>query len=395
MEKEKDFMPASPGSSDEVAFVACRGSAAGKKRFARLGCGSCAEAVASGFQRGECKSGCVGVGSCTSVCKQNALRMENGSLVVDRELCNGCGDCAAADVCPQGLIRMIPRKATNFIPCSSTEEEEDVVRKTCGYGCIACSECVRACPKGAVSIVDNHAVIDYEKCAGCEACTVKCRKKIIVDTLHDLTKIKEKVAFVRCSGGNRAQEKYKSMGIQSCEEAAKQDAKSLGLCTTGCLGQGSCTAVCRYDAISVVNGTAYVDPEKCVGCRDCTYACPKGLITMVPYKGMKQVPCFSTDDYEDKRKVCDSSCVACGDCVANCPNGAIYLEECHAVVDPELCENCNMCQYVCMYNVIREQSVPEYIYMQHAALENDSLDETAPLTDGAKRSGVVKGGDQS
>ena len=81
--------------------------------------------------------------------------------------------------------------------------------------------------------------------------------------------------------------------------------------------------------------------------------------------------------------------------MANCPNGAIYLEERHAVVDPELCENCNMCQYVCMYNVIREQSVPEYIYMQHAALENDSLDETAPLTDGAKRSGVVKGGDQS
>ena len=264
-------------------------------------------------------------------------------------------------------------------------EEEDVVRATCGYGCIACSECVRACPKGAVSIIDNHAVIDYTKCAGCEACTVKCKKKIIVDTLHDLTKIKEKVAFVRCSGGKKAQEKYKSMGIQSCEEAAKQDAKALGLCTTVCLGQGSCTAVCRYDAISIVNGTAYVDPDKCVGCRDCTFACPKGLITIVPYMGMKQVPCSSTDDYADKRKVCDSACVACGDCKANCPNGAIYMEERHAVVDPELCENCNMCQYVCTYNVIREQSVPEYIYAQRDALKNDALDN-----EGAEEKG--KGG---
>ena len=55
----------------------------------------------------------------------------------------------------------------------------------------------RACPEGAVSIVNNHAVIDYDKCVGCVACTVKCRKKIIVDTLHDLTKVKEKVAFCK------------------------------------------------------------------------------------------------------------------------------------------------------------------------------------------------------
>ena len=41
-----------------IAFVACAGSAAGKARFAN--CASCKEACESGFQRGECKSGCVG-----------------------------------------------------------------------------------------------------------------------------------------------------------------------------------------------------------------------------------------------------------------------------------------------------------------------------------------------
>ena len=353
-------------SQDTVAFVACNGTAAGQKRFA--GCASCKEAVESGFARGECKSGCVGVGSCIEVCKQHAMSLVDGRIVIDKEKCDGCGDCAKEDVCPQGLIRMIPRDATNFIPCSSTEEDDEVVRKTCGYGCIACGECERACPEGAVSIIDNHAVIDYDKCVGCVACAVKCKKKIIVDTLHDLTALKSTVAFVRCSGDGRIAFQLKNAGITTCQEAAKLDRKSMGLCTTGCFGQGACTAVCRYDAIKVENGIAKVNPDKCVGCKDCTFACPQHLITIVPYKGQKMVACSSTDDKETKAKVCGTGCSGCFDCEANCPNLAIYEDGTHSAIDPELCEDCHVCQYVCPRNVIKELEVPEYIFLQREAL---------------------------
>ena len=67
-------------SQDTVAFVACNGTAAGQKRFA--GCASCKEAVESGFARGECKSGCVGVGSCIEVCKQHAMSLVDGRIAV-------------------------------------------------------------------------------------------------------------------------------------------------------------------------------------------------------------------------------------------------------------------------------------------------------------------------
>ena len=89
---------------------------------------------------------------------------------------------------------------------------------------------------------------------------------------------------------------------------------------------------------------------------------------MVPYTGQKQVPCSSTADYEDKAKVCWSACIACEDCVNNCPNGAIYMEDKHAVIDHELCENCNVCQYVCSRRIIKEMEVPEYTYLQREAL---------------------------
>lgn len=349
-----------------VAFVACAGCAAGKERFAQ--CTSCAEALEMGFVRGECKDGCVGVGSCVASCSKGAMKMENGKVVIDREKCDGCGDCAKEGVCPQGLISMIPADATTFIPCSSTEEDDELVRKICGYGCISCGECERACPEDAVKVIKNHAVIDYEKCVGCVACSVKCRKKIIVDTLHDLSKLKSSVAFVRCSGDGRANYILSELGIESCKEAAKLDLRAHGICATGCFGCGECVKVCRYGAISVVNGISRVDESNCVGCRDCTYACPQHLITILPYKGMKAVACSSEDAPEEKAKYCSTGCVLCGDCKANCPNGAIYKEGTHACIDPDICEDCKVCQYVCHRQVIHQQEVPEYIYLQREAV---------------------------
>lgn len=164
----------------ETAFIKCSGCAAGKSRLKVYG--SCEEAVKSGFVQGECQYGCVGAGSCVAACTFGALSIKDGNVQVDKEKCNGCGACANA--CPQHLVHMVPEDASNFVPCSNQDDEETSYR-ICGYSCVGCGDCAEACPEGAISIVDNCAVIDYEKCVGCVACTVSCRKKIIVDTYHD------------------------------------------------------------------------------------------------------------------------------------------------------------------------------------------------------------------
>ena len=49
-------------------------------------------------------------------------------------------------------------------------------------------------------------------------------------------------------------------------------------------------------------------------------------------------------------------------------NLAIYADGTHTVIDPEICEDCHVCQYVCPRNVIKETVVPEYIFAQREAL---------------------------
>lgn len=123
-----------------------------------------------------CNSGCLGFGSCVKVCPFDAIHVENGVAVVDKEKCKACGKCVA--VCPKNLIELIPYDAKHVVACSSCDKGP-VTIKACDVGCIACQLCKKNCPADAVTIEDFHAHIDQEKCTGCGTCKEKCPKKCI------------------------------------------------------------------------------------------------------------------------------------------------------------------------------------------------------------------------
>ena len=50
-----------------------------------------------------------------------------------------------------------------------------------GTECILCMECVKACPKQAISMKGAVAVIDPAKCVNCGLCAQKCPAKAIVN----------------------------------------------------------------------------------------------------------------------------------------------------------------------------------------------------------------------
>lgn len=123
-----------------------------------------------------CNNGCLGYGTCASVCPFDAIHVDNGVAVVDREKCKACGKCI--EVCPKKLISLIPYKAQYAVACSNIEKGA-VTTKQCKVGCVGCSMCAKACENDAVSITSFNATIDPDKCVNCGACAEKCPKKVI------------------------------------------------------------------------------------------------------------------------------------------------------------------------------------------------------------------------
>lgn len=165
----------------------------------------------------------------------------------------------------------------------------------------------------------------------------------------------KKIAFVRCSGGTKAKDKYIYEGIKSCQ-AANFYAGGQKACFYGCLGYGDCVDVCEFDAIYMGDDNLpHVIDEKCVGCGACVEACPKGIIELVPEDQNIIVACISNDAGKVVREVCKTGCIACRICEKNCPYNAIYVENNVAIVDYEKCTSCGICVAKCPTKVIADK----------------------------------------
>ena len=165
--------------------------------------------------------------------------------------------------------------------------------------------------------------------------------------------VEEKCAVVCCDGKDEvATQKYEYFGETDCVCASKVQGGGAKDCTYGCLGLGTCAKVCSHGAISIVDGIAQVDYDKCGGCGECAAACPKNVIKIVPKKQKYVVKCASCDKGAAMKGKCSLGCIGCKICEKNCPTGAITVENNLASIDYEKCINCGLCMEKCPRKII-------------------------------------------
>lgn len=160
-----------------VAVVRCSGTCANRPKVNEYdGVSSCAAMNALYAGDTACKFGCLGQGDCTVVCNFGAISidLQTGLPVVAEEKCTACGACVKA--CPKLIIELRnkgPKSRRIFVLCVN-KDKGGVARKACSAACIGCSKCAKVCPFEAITIENNLAYIDFNKCRLCTKCVAEC-----------------------------------------------------------------------------------------------------------------------------------------------------------------------------------------------------------------------------
>jgi Na+-translocating ferredoxin:NAD+ oxidoreductase RNF subunit RnfB len=213
-----------------------------------------------------------------------------------------------------------------------------------------------------------EAVLNGEAAIGaCASGGNECAQKMSAIMGVKAEAVTRKVAMVRCSGyrkydadgllvkGVRSKARYE--GFEDCLAATKVGGTGPLACKYGCLGYGTCTKACKYDAIKVVDGVARVDEDLCVGCMACANACPRGLIVAVEPARNVVIACNSMAKGSVTARACTVGCIGCGKCKKVCPNEAIILEKGLARIDYSKCDQCGLCAVVCPMKLIKDSKV--------------------------------------
>ena len=184
----KDFAALLGLEGDEqeptVAVLRCSGSKHhAPPKVTYDGAMTCAFAHSLFSGEAGCPFGCLGCGDCVVACAFDAMYMdkETGLPVIIDDKCVACGACVKA--CPRTIIEMRKKGKKNrriFVSCIN-KEKGGVAKKNCEVACIGCGKCVKECKFDAITLENNLAYIESNKCTLCRKCVPICPTDAILE----------------------------------------------------------------------------------------------------------------------------------------------------------------------------------------------------------------------
>lgn len=126
------FSAAKPDSVSKRAVILCsvnhgRSMEANSKGY--RGFMDCSFYDAQFETEGDCKYGCIGLGSCRKACPRGAISIVDGTAVVNI-FCDGCGKCIPK--CPRALIKLVDASYSQEVSCDAYTRFNGSYEDKCG-----------------------------------------------------------------------------------------------------------------------------------------------------------------------------------------------------------------------------------------------------------------------